>query len=123
MNSYRSNAIATRWRIDAVQQRTSNDVQRSHSSGPNFHSLETSYTADNGITRHATSRSATASDKIKLFATLCKFFSNSIAAITNTFPVAKKNGNQKVEQENLICIANFIFYRGWQNFLFLVFNL
>lgn len=85
--SYRSKAMATRCKIDAVQQRTSNDVQRSHSSGPNFHSLDISYTADNGITRHATSKSATASDKIKLFAILCKFFSNSIAAITNTFPI------------------------------------
>lgn len=48
--TYRSNAIATKWRMDAVQQSTSDEVHISQSSGPNFHSFEISYTALNGIT-------------------------------------------------------------------------
>lgn len=57
--------MATKWSILAVQHSTSLLVHISHSSGPNFHSLDISYTADNGITRQATSKSATASDRIK----------------------------------------------------------
>lgn len=60
-----SKAIATRCSIDAVQQRTSLDVHISHNSGPSDHSRDTSYTAPKGITKQATSKSATAKDKIK----------------------------------------------------------
>lgn len=84
-----SKAIATRCSIDAVQQRTSLDVHISHNSGPSDHSRDTSYTAPKGITKQATSKSATAKDKIKWFETLWRFRSSSIAAITKTFPVIK----------------------------------
>lgn len=79
--------MATRCNIDAVQQRTSPEVHMSHSSGPKVHRWATSYTAPNGITKQATSKSATASDKISWLAALRKCRSSSIAAITNTLPV------------------------------------
>lgn len=59
-----SSAIATKWRMLAVQHSTSLLVHISQSSGPSFHSLDISYTADSGMTRHATSRSATARERI-----------------------------------------------------------
>lgn len=58
----------------------------SQSSGPSVQRCATSYTAPSGITRHATSRSATASDRISWLAALRRCLSNNIAAITNTFP-------------------------------------
>src|SRR6218665_999730 len=53
-----------RLRIDAVHSMTSREVHMSQTVGPRTHSLITSYTTANGITRRATRRSATASDTI-----------------------------------------------------------
>lgn len=88
-SSYLSKAIATRCKMDAVQQSTSLEVHISQSSGPRVHSWLTSYTAPRGITRQATRRSATASDSMRQLATFCRLRSNRIAAMTNTFPVMK----------------------------------
>lgn len=84
--TYLSKAIATRCKIEAVQHRTSLEVHMSQRSAPSRHSLDTSYTAPSGITRQATRRSATASDNIRWLATLWRFRSSRMAAITNTFP-------------------------------------
>ena len=51
--------------MDAVQQSTSDDVHMSQREGPSSHLPVTSYTAPSGITKQATSKSATASDRIK----------------------------------------------------------
>lgn len=72
--------------MEAVQHSTSPEVHMSHSSGPSVQRCATSYTAPSGITRHATSRSATASDRISWLAALRRCLSSRIAAITNTFP-------------------------------------
>lgn len=72
--------------MEAVQHSTSPEVHMSQSSGPSVQRCATSYTAPSGITRHATSRSATASDRISWLAALRRCLSNNIAAITNTFP-------------------------------------
>lgn len=84
--TYRSRAMATRCRMDAVQHSTSEAVHMSQSSGPSVHWRLTSQTAPRGMTRQATSRSATARDRIKQLATFCRWRSSRIAAITNTLP-------------------------------------
>lgn len=59
---YRSTEMAHRFKIEAVQESTSNDTQMSQNTVPNFHSSSTSYMRAGGITRTATQRSEMASE-------------------------------------------------------------
>lgn len=62
---YLSRAMATRWRMEAVQDSTSMHVQKSQSTGPKIQLPVTSLIAPIGMTRHATVRSAIASERTR----------------------------------------------------------
>lgn len=55
-----SRAIAHRWRIEAVQHITSQDIHKWQAIGPNLHCLSRSYIIEKGITKEATVMSAVA---------------------------------------------------------------
>lgn len=81
-----SKAMATKWRIDAVQERTSRLVKTSQKRGPNVHFPLTSTMAAIGMTKRATIKSATARLKTKLLPIVLRFRSIIIAVITKTLP-------------------------------------
>src|SRR6218665_3062240 len=78
--------MATRWRMDDVQQRTSKEIQTSQSFRPRNHLPLISLTAAIGMTRAATIRSATASDATRKLATLRRLRSSKMAAMTKMLP-------------------------------------
>jgi len=87
ITKYLSILIVQRFKMDAVHMMTSEDVQRSHMMSSNGQYPSSSYAAENGMARTATSRSESAKDTISKFDGVCKRCTMATAIHTNKLPI------------------------------------
>ena len=87
INQYLSTAITTIFKIEAVQQKTSDVIQKSQTYGPKVHMDTISLYKLIGKTMMATKRSAVAKDTIKLLVNVLISRKSATLSITKTFPM------------------------------------